>query len=127
MDAFIGEIRPFAFNYVPQGWLACDGNQYQMSNYQALASVIGLMYGGSGNNFNVPDLRGRIGIGMGQLAGGNNYVEGQKGGVESITLNQNQLPNHDHNISGAFSTAAQQIAVEVAAPTNTTYLSNIHF
>jgi microcystin-dependent protein len=70
MEAFIGTIMPWAGNYVPQGWLACDGATYsfmQQSQFQALYAVIGNTYGGSPaeQTFAVPDLRGRVPMGAG--------------------------------------------------------------
>ena len=70
MEAFIGTILPWAGNYVPQGWLACDGATYsfmQQSQFQALYAVIGNTYGGSSaaQTFAVPDLRGRVPMGAG--------------------------------------------------------------
>ena len=70
MEAFIGTILPWAGNYVPQGWLACDGACYALQQHtqlQALYAVIGNTYGGSlaEQTFAVPDLRGRVPMGAG--------------------------------------------------------------
>lgn len=59
-DPFIGEIRPFAFNYTPQGWFACNGSLQSIQQYTALFAILGARYGGDGKTtFGVPDLRGR--------------------------------------------------------------------
>lgn len=42
---------------IPFSWLLCDGAQYPRASYQSLYNVIGYTYGGSGANFNVPDMR----------------------------------------------------------------------
>ena len=55
-----GSIQWFAGNTVPAGWLKCDGSSYSTTAKAALFSAIGIMYGGSGGNFNVPDLRGEF-------------------------------------------------------------------
>ncbi len=61
MDPFIGEIRLFAFNFVPVGWAACDGSIWQINTNQALFSLLGTLYGGNGtSNFALPDLRGKV-------------------------------------------------------------------
>ena len=52
----VGEIERYSGAGVPVGYLACDGSSYLVSNFPALFNVIGYGYGGSGINFNVPDL-----------------------------------------------------------------------
>jgi len=59
MDGYIGEIRAFAFNFTPDYWLPCDGRSLPIAQNQALYAIIGTIYGGSGNNFNLPNLQGR--------------------------------------------------------------------
>ncbi|MFK4985713.1 tail fiber protein, partial [Klebsiella pneumoniae] len=44
-DAFIGEVRFFPYQYVPDGWLPCDGQEYMQSQYAKLFSIIGEHYG----------------------------------------------------------------------------------
>ena len=66
MDAYIGEIRLFPYTYSPEYWALCAGQQMLVAQYQALYAVIGNRYGGTaGQNFNLPDLRGRTAIGAG--------------------------------------------------------------
>ncbi|RPI27081.1 MAG: tail fiber protein [Acidobacteria bacterium] len=58
MEPFIGEIGLFAFNFVPNGWHACDGSLLQISTYSALYALLGTTYGGDGHmSFALPDLR----------------------------------------------------------------------
>ncbi len=58
MDEFIGTILPFAFNWAPEGWMQCHGQQLAIAQYQALFALIGTTYGGNGiNTFALPDLR----------------------------------------------------------------------
>jgi microcystin-dependent protein len=65
MDNYIGEIRPFAFGFVPTGWHICDGTLLPLQQYQALYALIGTSYGGDGRtNFAIPDLRGRCIVGV---------------------------------------------------------------
>jgi microcystin-dependent protein len=59
-ESFIAEIGTFAGNFAPQNWHDCDGALLPISQYQALFSLLGVMYGGDGRtNFAVPDLRER--------------------------------------------------------------------
>jgi microcystin-dependent protein len=61
MDPFLAEIRLFAFNFAPRGWLFCDGRLLSISQYSGLFSLLGTAYGGNGvTTFGLPDLRGRI-------------------------------------------------------------------
>jgi len=126
MDAFIGEVRPFAFGWLPDGWLACNGASYPVIQYQALWSVISNVYGGTPNQtFNVPNLQGEaiVGVAQGQGLNTSPYTLGQTGGVEKVTLNVNQIPNHDHNLNGA--TGATGFRTAVAG--NTSYLTNFGY
>ncbi|ALX16982.1 hypothetical protein P350_35770 [Burkholderia cepacia JBK9] len=43
-----------------QGWYLCDGSSFDKTKFPALFSLIGTANGGSGNNFNLPDLRNRF-------------------------------------------------------------------
>jgi microcystin-dependent protein len=56
MEVFIGEIFLFAFNFVSEGFLLCDGSFVSTAKYTALYTMIGNDYGGDKNNFNLPDL-----------------------------------------------------------------------
>jgi microcystin-dependent protein len=96
---YIGEIRMFAFGTrgAPDGWQACDGSLLPISQYDALFALIGTTYGGDGQTtFAVPDLRGRLPIHQGQGPGLSNYVIGQRGGTETVTLVPTQMPAHTH-------------------------------
>ena len=113
MDSYIGTILPWAMNWAPIGWLPCDGRTLNVMEYQALYSLIGVTYGGTPSvNFKLPDLRGRVPVGMGQQPGGSNFVIGTVGGTEATTLTSNNLPPHNHALSGT-------VNVNVGAPANT--------
>ncbi len=89
---YIGEIRMFAGNYPPAGWLYCDGQPLPIAEYDTLFTLIGTTYGGDGQEtFNLPDLRGRIPIHQGN---GTNLAE--MAGVEQVTLTVQQIPSHSH-------------------------------
>lgn len=65
-----GIILPWATSTPPAGALACDGTAVSRVTYAALFGVIGTIWGpGDGSNtFNLPDLRGRIPVGLGTNA-----------------------------------------------------------
>jgi microcystin-dependent protein len=95
---YLGEIRMFGGNFGPAGWMVCQGQLLPISEYDTLFNLIGTTYGGDGQDtFALPDLQGRLPVHMGK---GPNitqpYVIGQPFGVESVTLNTQQLPMHNH-------------------------------
>ena len=97
MDPYIGQITLFGGTFAPLGWAFCDGQLLPISQYDALFSLIGTIYGGDGQtNFALPDLRSRVPIHQGQGAGLSNRVIGQTGGQEQVTLTIGQIPSHTH-------------------------------
>jgi len=88
----------FGGTFNPAGWAYCKGQSLPISQYETLFNLIGTTYGGDGQqNFAVPDLRGRVPVHMGQGPGiTQNYVIGEEGGVEEVTLTEQQLPTHGH-------------------------------
>lgn len=100
-DPHVGEIMIFPYNQTPQNWARCDGQILAISSYTALFSLLGTTFGGNGSTtFQLPDLRGRVVMGVGQLGGtGTNYVRGQAGGSETTTLLIGNLPAHNHTIT----------------------------
>lgn len=92
-EPFLGEIRPFGFNFPPKGWATCDGQLLPIAQNQALFALLGTMYGGDGRvTFGLPDLRARAGMHIDQ-----NHIQGERGGQESVTLTVAQLPPHNHS------------------------------
>lgn len=111
---YVGEVRMFGGNFAPVGWAFCNGQPMSISEYEVLYSLIGTTYGGNGTTtFNLPNLQGRLCVGMGQGLGLSNYVIGQAGGTETVTLTTAQMPVHNHPLS-ATTTPANQ-----ASPTTT--------
>src|SRR5881275_2154708 len=97
---YVGEIRMFAGNFAPAGWMFCDGTQLPISQNETLFVLIGTTYGGDGQTtFNLPDLRGRIPVHQGSNSG-RTFQIGESAGVEPVTLTTNQLPNHNHSFIG---------------------------
>ena len=102
---FVGEIRLFAGNFPPNGWLFCDGQLLAIAQSEVLFDLIGTTYGGDGvNTFAVPDLRGRVPVHQGNN-GQSNYVIGQQGGVENVALTAGQMPPHTHAMLASTSPA----------------------
>jgi len=119
MEYYVGEIRIFAGTYAPDGWHFCDGSYLQISEYNALFSLLGTTFGGNGvNNFQLPNMQARVGIGSGKISGGNNtYVLGQTGGLEEVVLTSETIPAHSHVINAYTGDAT------IADPTNDSVLA----
>jgi microcystin-dependent protein len=91
---YLGEIRMFAGNYAPEGWMFCEGQLLPISEFETLFNLIGTTYGGDGQaTFALPDLRGRFPIHQ-----GNGFTLAETGGVEEVTLTQSQIPKHSHTL-----------------------------
>jgi len=104
-EPYIGEIRMFAGNFAPNGWMFCEGQPLAISENDALFTLIGTTYGGDGQEtFNLPNLASRVPIHMGTGPDGTTYQLGEMAGTESETLTVQQIPNHNHPM--AASTAA---------------------
>lgn len=116
-DPFIGEIRLVGFNFAPQGWALCNGQLLQINQYQALFALLSTTYGGDGRTtFGIPDLRGRVPVGVGQGPGLTNITLGQKSGNEAITLNVSNMPAHNH--AATFSGTPSQVATSITVGTS---------
>ena len=106
-NPFIGEIRMFAGNFAPAGWMMCEGQLLPISENDTLFVVIGTQYGGDGEEtFALPDLRGRVPVHQG-TAGGVTYTLGETAGVEEVTLTTQQIPVHTHALLGSKDSGSQ--------------------
>jgi len=111
MEPFLGEIRMFAGNYAPQNWAFCNGNLLTVNDHAALYSLLGIAFGGNGTtNFALPDMRSRIPLHNGEQVSGQ-YPLGAAFGTEEVTLDQRQIPPHNHPMQ-----ASGDDATEVAPP-----------
>jgi microcystin-dependent protein len=96
---YVGEIRMFAGNFAPVNWALCNGALIAISQNETLFNLIGTTYGGDGQTtFALPNLQSRTPLHAGALSG-TNYVLGQIGGVEQVTLTTNQIPAHGHTVN----------------------------
>jgi microcystin-dependent protein len=90
---YIGEIRMFAGNFEPDGWMICDGRLLDILTYDGLFNLIGTTYGGDGEStYALPDLQSRVPIHMNPPA----FDLAQTGGQEEVTLTVQQIPAHTH-------------------------------
>jgi|694.fasta_scaffold40969_3 microcystin-dependent protein len=119
----VGAVNMWVTDTAPTGWLLCDGTEKLVSSYPTLANVIGTNYGaltnGSGGagttHFRVPDLRGRVpmGIGTGTTVDHNNALTARSFNAtnrskvsndETVTLTEAQMPSHNHALARATKT-----------------------
>lgn len=111
MDAFIASILLFAGNFAPVGWAFCNGQLLQISQYNALYSLLGTIYGGDGiTTFALPDLRGRVPAGTGQGTGLPLMTLAQKQGTVTNTLLVSQMPSHSHALNANATTAGRNLS-----------------
>lgn len=117
---YIGTIQAIAYNFAPAGWLLCQGQTVSTSTYAALFTLLGTTYGGDGiTTFGIPDLRGRVPIGVGSGPGLTVIARADKAGANSVTVNSTgtapvtlataNLPAHNH-------TATVDISAVTVAP-----------
>jgi len=99
---FVGEIRMFAGNFEPAGWMFCEGQTLPISENEVLFQLIGTTYGGDGQNtFNLPNLASRVPIHQGTGPQGTTFQLAEAAGVESVTLTTQQIPTHNHVLLGS--------------------------
>jgi microcystin-dependent protein len=119
---YLGEIRAVGFNFAPSGWAFCNGQLLQISQNDALYSLLGTTYGGDGvSTFGLPNLQGRVPMhqGTGQFT----TTLGQVQGTTQVTLSSGQMPAHIHTITVA-QLPAGGVTDRTATPNPTSYLSD---
>lgn len=128
MEGTLATIMIFGGNFAPRAWMFCAGQLLQISEYDALFSLLGTTYGGDGvSTFGLPDLRGRIPVGTGTGGGLSTINLGQAAGSESVTLTQAQMPAHSHpmlanmNTSSSNADGSNSPAKVLATPTSNLY------
>lgn len=112
-DPFTGEIRAFAFAFAPYDWAYCNGQQLTVQQNQVLYAIIGTQYGGSVPNmtYNLPNLKGRVPVGMGTGLGLTPRSIGQAIGTMGVTLSISQIANHTHSVNATAQTVVSNITL----------------
>lgn len=104
MEYYLGMIFMWPIGWEPIGFMECNGQMLQISEYTSLYALLGPTFGGDGRvTFRLPDLRGRVPIGIGTPPHGSTYLLGWYYGLESysIGINQANLPEHTHQLVSA--------------------------
>lgn len=119
-DSYIGSVCFFSSSYCPQDYVTADGSLLPVASYGALFSLLGITYGGNGTTtFGVPDLRGRMAIGVGQGTGLPAVALNQALGQPSVTLQASQVPLTAHTHPTTFSASTESRGVEIPAAAST--------
>src|SRR6188474_3483605 len=101
---YVGEIRIFAGNFAPAGWMFCEGQLLPISENETLFNLIGTTYGGDGQStFALPEMRGRIPVHQ-----GNGFILSELGGVEEVTLTVAQIASHTHPLLASSQAASDR-------------------
>ncbi len=93
----VGTIYPYAGTEAPDTFMICDGSALDVTKYAELFSVIGYTFGGSGDTFNIPDLRGKTLVGL-NVADNDFDTIGKTAGEKNHKLTTEELPAHTHDI-----------------------------
>jgi microcystin-dependent protein len=109
-----------SFNFAPRGWAFCAGQIMQISQNQALFSLLGTQFGGNGvSTFALPDLRDRAPM---HFDPANNHDIGEQGGEATHTLTASEMPAHTHVVSArAAATSGDPTGALWAASSNVAY------
>lgn len=123
----VGTIQAYSSTTsIPTGWLSCAGDRFKGSDYPELAALLLNKYGAvyknesgtansdladsqtvySANNwYTLPDLRGRVTLGVGTGNDGVNAAQtftlGSRGGKFAHTLINSEVPDHTHTMVSA--------------------------
>jgi microcystin-dependent protein len=116
---YVGEIRMFAGNFAPAGWMFCEGQLLPISENETLFQLIGTTYGGDGQStFGLPDLQGRLPMHV-----GSGFILAENGGAEEVTLTTQQIPIHSHPFLASSATGTSTSPKDgVLAKTTTGFL-----
>lgn len=107
----VGSIQAWHSSTPPTGWLKADGSAIPRVTYASLFALLGTTYGpGDGSTtFNLPDLRGRVPVGLGTNSFGGSPMPvvtlGQTGGEETHVLTTNEMVSHTHVFGSSIQSA----------------------
>lgn len=92
-----GEIKMWAGDKIPDGWLLCDGSEVSKTKYPNLYAAIGDLWGvpNSSSNFKLPNLKGKVPVGYDSSDTDFGTV-GKTGGEKEHTLKTSEMPSHSH-------------------------------
>ena len=97
---YLSEIRAFSFGFAPKGWALCNGQLLPINQNQALFALLGTTYGGDGRTtFALPNLQGRVALGIGTSSAGTTFTPGEVLGQPTHTLQLTEMPSHNHAIA----------------------------
>jgi microcystin-dependent protein len=103
---YLSEIRIVSFNFAPKGWALCNGQLLPINQNQPLFALLGTTYGGNGQtNFALPNLRGQVPIHV-----GSGHTLGEAAGTTSVTVNQQQMPQHIHQAQASTTAGSTALA-----------------
>ena len=106
LDPMVGEVRLYSGQTAPAGWYFCDGQTLSVQSNGALFAVLGIVFGGDGTtDFDLPDLRGRAPVDIGQAEPELPFHElAEASGAETDSLNISQIPSHNATLPDGGST-----------------------
>lgn len=120
MDEYIGIVKLFAGNFAPRGWMFCDGRLLSIANYSAVFSILGTTYGGDGRTtFALPNLKGRMALGAGNVNANEFYPLGVVAGTTQNTI----LPSNLPSIGAGFQLKVANKNANTSTPTATTSIA----
>jgi microcystin-dependent protein len=97
---------PWAGATAPAGWLLCYGQNVSRTTYALLFAALSTQYGpGDGSTtFGIPDMRGRVSVGKGDMGGvdGGRFsviTLGGTLGAETLVIASGNLPKHTHGVN----------------------------
>lgn len=99
MTSIAGTIHMVA-GATPDNALECDGSAYLRVDYPTLYAILDAVFIVDADNFVVPDLRGRVPLGVGTGSGLSAYAMGDQIGEEAHQLITGELASHAHTDSG---------------------------
>ena len=119
VEPFLGEIMLTAFAFAPKGWALCNGQFLQISQNQALYSLLGTNFGGDSRTvFNLPDLRSRIPMHFGSGPGLSPRSLAERAGQEDVTVIPAQMVAHTHAIGASSAGTTASPVNGFVAPTS---------
>jgi microcystin-dependent protein len=125
MEGTIAEIRLFAPNFAPRNWAFCNGQILSISQNTALFSLLGTTFGGNGQTtFALPNLQSRAAVGTGTGIGLSGYTLGQSSGAEAATITANNVPPHNHPVTGTIKMPTSTTPANAVTPAGNNFAND---